>query len=86
MIHVTFLSMLVAYSGSRTSFSTLGFYSLHLCSNWQWPNIPGIEKFKGTLLHSANWDSSYDWSNKNVAVIGIGSSGVQIVPKVAKSE
>jgi cation diffusion facilitator CzcD-associated flavoprotein CzcO len=36
------------------------------------------------LLHSASWDSSYDWTGKNVAVIGIGSSGIQILPNVAQ--
>lgn len=54
-------------------------------SSWSWPKIPGIELFKGKLLHSADWDTSYDWKNKNVAVIGIGSSGVQILPKVAQT-
>ncbi|OQU97611.1 hypothetical protein CLAIMM_03513 isoform 2 [Cladophialophora immunda] len=54
-------------------------------SNWRWPAIPGIERFRGKLLHSADWDTTYDWSGKNVAVIGIGSSGIQIVPKVAKT-
>jgi cation diffusion facilitator CzcD-associated flavoprotein CzcO len=53
------------------------------CSNWQWPKIPGLHSFRGKLLHSAAWDTSYDWAGKNVAVIGIGSSGVQILPKVA---
>ncbi len=54
-------------------------------SNWTWPKIDGIEKFKGKLLHSAEWDEAYDWAGKRVAVIGIGSSGIQIVPKVAQS-
>lgn len=52
-------------------------------STWKWPNIPGINNFKGKLLHSAEWDRSYDWTHKTIAVIGIGSSGVQILPKVA---
>ncbi|KAK5192630.1 hypothetical protein LTR92_007805 [Exophiala xenobiotica] len=52
-------------------------------NNWQWPKIPGLHSFRGKLLHSAAWDPSYDWAGKNVAVIGIGSSGVQILPKVA---
>ncbi|KAF9785639.1 hypothetical protein IL306_005027 [Fusarium sp. DS 682] len=24
-----------------------------------WPNISGLDKFKGNLLHSAEWDESY---------------------------
>ncbi|KAN0102792.1 FAD/NAD(P)-binding domain containing protein [Hyaloscypha variabilis] len=50
---------------------------------WKYPDIEGITSFKGKLLHSASWDESYDFQNKKVAVIGIGSSGIQIVPKIA---
>jgi cation diffusion facilitator CzcD-associated flavoprotein CzcO len=52
-------------------------------SDWKYPNIEGITDFKGKLLHSARWDDSYDFEDKKVAVIGIGSSGIQIVPKLA---
>jgi cation diffusion facilitator CzcD-associated flavoprotein CzcO len=33
-------------------------------------------------LHSADWDQSYDVTNKTVAVIGYGSSALQIVPTI----
>jgi cation diffusion facilitator CzcD-associated flavoprotein CzcO len=49
-----------------------------------WPNIPGLREFKGHLTHSARWDHNYDYSNKRIAVIGNGSSGIQIVPQMAK--
>jgi cation diffusion facilitator CzcD-associated flavoprotein CzcO len=49
-----------------------------------WPKIPGLDKFKGHIAHSAQWDHSYDYSNKRIAVIGNGSSGIQIVPQMAK--
>lgn len=49
-------------------------------SNWRWPDIPGLHTFQGQLLHSAAWDSNVEWRGKNVAVLGCGSSGVQIVP------
>lgn len=51
-------------------------------SSWRYPNIPGIEKFQGKLMHSANWDSEYDLTGKTVAVIGGGSSAVQIIPSI----
>lgn len=35
-------------------------------------------------MHSAAWDQTYDFTDKKVAVIGIGSSGIQILPEVAK--
>ncbi|KAF2653673.1 FAD/NAD(P)-binding domain-containing protein [Lophiostoma macrostomum CBS 122681] len=53
-------------------------------NNWKWPNIEGIETYKGKLLHSARWDEDYDFTDKEIGVIGIGSSGIQIVPKLAK--
>ncbi|KAF2033136.1 FAD/NAD(P)-binding domain-containing protein [Setomelanomma holmii] len=49
-----------------------------------WPKIPGFESFKGHITHSARWDHDYDYSNKRIAVIGNGSSGIQIVPQMAK--
>jgi len=49
-----------------------------------WPQIPGLKDFKGKLVHSASWDHSYDYSNKRIAVIGNGSSGIQIVPQMIK--
>jgi hypothetical protein len=33
-------------------------------------------------MHSAAWDDNYDLSGKTVAVIGGGSSAVQIIPKI----
>ncbi|RJE25095.1 Flavin-binding monooxygenase [Aspergillus sclerotialis] len=51
-----------------------------LLNEWKWPSIPGLHGFKGKLLHSACWDESYDVQGKRVAVIGAGSSGIQIVP------
>ncbi|KAK5054472.1 hypothetical protein LTR84_001363 [Exophiala bonariae] len=53
-------------------------------NKWRWPNITGLGQFKGHKCHSAAWDSNYDYSNKRIAVIGNGSSGVQIVPKLAQ--
>jgi cation diffusion facilitator CzcD-associated flavoprotein CzcO len=51
-------------------------------NSWKYPNIPGINLFKGKMMHSAAWDNSYDLTDKRVAVIGGGSSAVQIVPAI----
>ncbi|KAE8135095.1 hypothetical protein BDV38DRAFT_273129 [Aspergillus pseudotamarii] len=51
-----------------------------LLNEWKWPNIPGLQKFQGPLLHSARWDENFDSKDKHIAVIGAGSSGIQIVP------
>lgn len=49
-------------------------------NKWKWPDIPGLHNFKGRLLHSARWDSSFDPAGKEIAVIGNGSTGIQIIP------
>ncbi|ETI20877.1 hypothetical protein G647_07220 [Cladophialophora carrionii CBS 160.54] len=54
-----------------------------ILNNWKWPDIKGLHSFKGTLVHSANYDPSLDLNGKRVAVIGIGSSGIQIISKIA---
>lgn len=37
-------------------------------------------------MHSAHWDDSYDFNGKAVAVIGSGSSAIQIVPQLQPSK
>lgn len=38
------------------------------------PDIPGIEKFKGSMFHAGRYDSSAELSGRRVAVIGNGAS------------
>ncbi|KIW83605.1 hypothetical protein Z517_02851 [Fonsecaea pedrosoi CBS 271.37] len=49
---------------------------------WRYPAIPGLNKYKGTLLHTAAWDNSVDLSGKVVGLIGNGSSGIQVLPTI----
>ncbi|KAL4923134.1 flavin-containing monooxygenase [Aspergillus undulatus] len=53
-----------------------------ILNNWSLPKIEGIESFQGKLLHTAKWDPSYDTTNKRIAVIGNGSSALQVIPAV----
>ncbi len=55
-------------------------------STWHWPDIPGLHDFKGHRVHSAGWDHSHDYSHKRIGIIGNGSSGIQILPEMAKLE
>ena len=49
-----------------------------------WPNIPGIDNFNGTLVHAARWPrGGIDLKGKRVGIIGLGASGIQIVPTIA---
>lgn len=43
------------------------------------PAIPGISDFEGAIFHSARWDHSVPLDGKKIAVVGNGSTGVQIV-------
>lgn len=56
-----------------------------ILNKWRWPSIPGLRSYKGTMLHSANWDASVSWDNKRVAIIGNGSSAIQILPQMQKT-
>jgi len=47
------------------------------------PEIPGIETFAGRVLHTAQWDDSFSLAGRRAAVIGTGSTGVQVVPELA---
>ena len=48
------------------------------------PTIAGLDSFGGTTFHSAQWDHSYDFAGKRVAVIGTGASSIQFVPQLAR--
>lgn len=38
----------------------------------RYPDIPGLDDFKGKIVHSARWDWSYDMQGKKIGVIGNG--------------
>lgn len=58
------------------------------------PGIPGIEDFRGHTFHTSRWDYSYTGgaadrhltglSDKRVAVVGTGATGLQVIPEVAR--
>ena len=47
-----------------------------------WPNIPGVDDFKGTIFHSSDWPQDLSLADKHVAVIGNGASAMQICPEI----
>lgn len=48
-----------------------------------WPDIKGMETFKGRLIHSQHWPDDLNIEDQHVAVIGTGASAVQFVPHLA---
>ncbi len=48
------------------------------------PDFPGIDAFGGTVIHPTRWPDDIDLRDKRVAVIGNGSTGVQLLGRVAE--
>jgi cation diffusion facilitator CzcD-associated flavoprotein CzcO len=49
------------------------------------PDVPGRRDFRGAAYHTGLWPATpVDFADKRVAVIGTGSSGVQIIPAIAE--
>jgi cation diffusion facilitator CzcD-associated flavoprotein CzcO len=49
-----------------------------------WPQIDGLDSFKGPTYHTAQWPhEKIDFTGKRVAVIGTGSSAIQSIPVIA---
>ncbi|KAI8334350.1 putative flavin-binding monooxygenase [Chlamydoabsidia padenii] len=47
------------------------------------PNYPKeFKSFEGTIVHSAFWDNSIDFTDKSVAIVGSGASAIQMIPKL----
>ncbi|KAJ3334887.1 hypothetical protein HDU93_007119 [Gonapodya sp. JEL0774] len=68
---------------SRHHFLVFGGGGLHYP---KLPSYPGWERFSGVIAHSGNWPKKdVDVAGKDVAVIGTGASGVQIVETIAPS-
>lgn len=52
----------------------------------QFPNVPGLEEFSGEWYHTGLWpEAPVDLTGKRVAVVGTGSSGIQVVPVAAET-
>ncbi len=49
----------------------------------QYPPIPGLDRFKGPVFHSARWNHDFDLEGKRVASLGTGASAIQYVPEIA---
>ena len=48
------------------------------------PYFKNQEHFQGQIIHPQFWNSSIDYKNKKIAVIGSGATAVTIIPEIAK--
>jgi len=67
---------------SRFMLLCTGYYDYH---NPLKVSIPGIENFKGSVIHPQFWPEDLDYSGKNVVVIGSGATAVTLLPAMAKT-
>jgi len=51
--------------------------------NPAYPDIKGLQSFRGDLFHTARWNADSELTGKKVGVIGTGASAVQVVPAIA---
>jgi cation diffusion facilitator CzcD-associated flavoprotein CzcO len=47
------------------------------------PDFPGIERFRGRIVHPQKWTEDIDYKGKKVVVIGSGATAVTLVPAMA---
>jgi len=63
---------------------------LYLCTgyydyeNGYTPEWPGVERFRGRVVHPQKWPADLDYSGKRVVVIGSGATAVTLVPAMAE--
>jgi monooxygenase len=48
------------------------------------PGWPGMERFRGEILHPQHWPENLDYAGKRVVVIGSGATAVTLVPAMAE--
>jgi cation diffusion facilitator CzcD-associated flavoprotein CzcO len=63
---------------------------LYLCTGYYdyasgyTPEWPGVERFRGKIVHPQKWPKDLDYTGKRVVVIGSGATAVTLVPAMAE--
>ena len=47
--------------------------------------IPGLDSFKGQVVHPQFWPEKLDYADKEVAIIGSGATAVTMLPNIARA-
>ena len=80
-VHVTENGAAKTYR-SRFVFFGSGYYNY---DDPYTPDFPGIESFRGQVVHAQHWPDDLDYAGKNVVVIGSGATAVSLVPALART-
>ncbi|KAE8314694.1 hypothetical protein BDV41DRAFT_533551 [Aspergillus transmontanensis] len=67
----------------RTRFIMMGtgYYDYHEPLETE---IPGINRFQGTVIHPQFWPSDLDYTNKDIVIIGSGATAITLLPSLAE--
>ncbi|HEX7296027.1 MAG TPA: NAD(P)/FAD-dependent oxidoreductase [Pyrinomonadaceae bacterium] len=63
---------------------------LYLCTgyydyeNGYTPEWPGVEHFRGVIVHPQKWPEDLDYANKRIIVIGSGATAITLIPALAE--
>ena len=74
-------------TGERLRFSTS---FLWMCQGYYnhakpyQPELDGLDRFQGTLVHPQGWPADLDLTGKRVVVIGSGATAATLIPAIAK--
>ena len=64
---------------------------LYLCTGYYdyesgyTPEWPGVDQFRGSIIHPQKWPDDLDYAGKRVVVIGSGATAVTLVPAMAET-
>src|SRR6267143_5884550 len=64
---------------------------LYMCSGYYdyaegyMPGWPGMEGYRGRIVHPQQWPEDFDYAGKRIVVIGSGATAVTLVPALAES-
>jgi monooxygenase len=48
------------------------------------PDWPGMDQYRGLLVHAQRWDTNIDYTGKRVLVIGSGATAATVIPAMAQ--
>ena len=77
-------------TGSDQKIERLTCSFLYLCTGYYdydsgyTPEWPGVERFRGKLVHPQKWPEDLDYTDKRIVVIGSGATAVTLVPALAE--
>jgi len=52
-------------------------------SNGHLPEYPGVERYRGQIVHPQTWPDDLDYDDKRVVVIGSGATAATLIPAIA---